>query len=257
MSATNRGADREIEDSYYTPGWAAERFLEAFSIPLNAVVCDPCAGDGKLLEALKKLRPDLLLYAFELKESEQPALEALKLAGVIEDYGIGDFFPISESIDEPPFDYVITNPPYSLAKEMILASMKVAKVAVCHLLRVNFLGAKKRQEFHRATTPGLFILPDRPCFTGWGSDATEYAWFVYGIAELAGRWQMLGLTPLAILKAAKDAAKTLYPHLNPKLVKERKAAKKAAKEAATLAAATTPAALTAAVIARAPHLTGS
>lgn len=226
MSATNRGSEREDEDTYLTHPWCVARFFEVYSIPEGASVCDPCAAGGELLAAIKALRPDLKLYAFEIKPHEAPKLEALKLAGVIEDYRILDFSAIGAEIDEPVFDYVITNPPYSLAKEMIEASLKVARVSASHLLRINFLGAQKRRDFNALTRPALKILPNRPGFTGWGSDATEYAWFVYGDAAIASTWEMCAFTDESTIKAANEAARLRYPHLEPKLVRARKAAKK-------------------------------
>ncbi len=217
MSATNRGAEREPEDTYVTHPWCVARFLEKYSIPLGSTVCDPCAAGGELLAAIKALRPDLKLYAFEIKEHEAPKLEALRDEGVIEGYLIGDFRElVKEFTDDTRFDFVITNPPYSLAREMIEASLRAAKVAA-HLLRINFLGSQKRVDFIKSTRPGLKILPNRPGFTGWGSDATEYAFFVFGDAASAGTWELCELTTDEAIKSANESARVRYPHLNPKL----------------------------------------
>ncbi len=233
MSATNRGAEREEEDAYLTHPWCVERFFELYQLAEGATVCDPCAAGGELLAEIKRLRPDLKLYAFEIRAAEAPKLEALKAAGVIEDYGIGNFLELSAGA-EAIFDYVITNPPYSLAREMIEASIRVARVAAAHLLRINFLGAQKRRDFNKITRPALKVLPNRPGFTGWGSDSTEYAWFVYRDLSIAGTWEMCALTDDATIEAANEAARARYPHLEPKLVKARKAAKKAAAQPASV-----------------------
>jgi hypothetical protein len=47
------------------------------------------------------------------------------------------------------------------------------------LLRLNFLGGAKRTAFLRARPPDIYVLPNRPSFTGHGTDACEYAWFVW------------------------------------------------------------------------------
>lgn len=235
MSATNRGAEREEEDTYVTHPWCAARFLEAYDILQGATVCDPCAAGGELLAAIKALRPDLKLYAFEIKPSEAPKLEALRDAGVIEGYLIANFLELVKDFKaaETQFDYVITNPPYALAKEMIEASLQVAKVAA-HLLRINFLGSQDRYDFTKAMGPSLKILPNRPGFTGWGSDATEYAWFIYGDSTICNRWELCAMTDPEVIKAANEVARARYPHLKPELVRARKAAKKEAERLAKL-----------------------
>lgn len=224
MSATNRGAEREAEDTYITPRWTVERFLEAYEIPQGASVLDPCCAEGELLAELKKLRPDLRLYGFELRPEVAPALEALAANGTIEGFSIGDFLASAAQIPSDAFDYVLTNPPYALAQAFVEACEKIVKEAAIFLLRINFLGSQDRHSFTVRTRPSLFILPNRPCFTGWGSDATEYAWFAY---DGIGVWYMLALTPAAIISAANRAAKARYPHLNPKILKAAKAARKA------------------------------
>ena len=50
---------------------------------------------------------------------------------------------------------------------------------VVMLLRINFLGSKKRYGFWKKNPPqAMYVLSKRPSFTGKGTDATEYAWFV-------------------------------------------------------------------------------
>ena len=78
------------------------------------------------------------------------------------------------------FDLIITNPPFSLAKEFLEKSIKEAD-CVCYLLRLNFLGSQKRKPFWEdiSTPDELLVLSKRPSFTGKGTDATDYAWFCW------------------------------------------------------------------------------
>lgn len=223
MSATGRSDVREENDVYVTPNWSIRRFLEAYEIPHGALVLDPCAANGELLTEIHRLRPDLRLVAIELRPEAEGALDALKCAGVIEDYGIGSFMELAEGMTDGAVEYVVTNPPYDLAEEFIRASQRVAKISA-FLLRINFLGAKDRRDFSATSKPGLFISPNRPSFTGWGGDATEYAWFIYGDPEVAGRWFMLALASDEEIKTWNAAARKRYPHLKPSLVKARKEA---------------------------------
>jgi hypothetical protein len=76
-------------------------------------------------------------------------------------------------------DLIITNPPFNIALDFLQKSLKESKTVV-YLLRLNFLGSQKRKEFWQSNPPThLFTLAKRPSFTGKGTDATEYAWFVW------------------------------------------------------------------------------
>jgi hypothetical protein len=109
-------------------------------------------------------------------------------------------------------DLIITNPPYNLAEQFLRQSLKESRCVV-YLLRINFLGSAKRKAFfdkHRPTH--LYVHSERPSFVDVcgkckvkyqkaakiktcpecggrvkaGTDATEYAWFVWdsdGIME--------------------------------------------------------------------------
>lgn len=85
---------------------------------------------------------------------------------------------------------ILTNPPYKLGREFIEKSLAIAPVVVM-LLRLNFLGSQKRAGFHRAHPADIYVLPKRPSFTGKGTDATEYAWFVWGLTN-GGHWKIVG-----------------------------------------------------------------
>jgi hypothetical protein len=58
------------------------------------------------------------------------------------------------------------------------------------LLRLNWLGGQARAAWHRANPCDVYVLPRRPSFTGKGTDATEYAWMVWGTGR-GGRWSVL------------------------------------------------------------------
>lgn len=222
MSATGRSDVREDHDTYITPDWSIRRFLEAYDLPKGATVLDPCAANGELLTEIHRLRPDLVLFAIELRDTGA-ALARLQDEGVIAGYQIGDFLEVAAATENADIDYIVSNPAYEIAEAMIRAGMRVAKISAW-LLRLNFLGAQERRDFNDESRPGLFVSPDRPSFTGWGGDATEYAWMVYGDEEVAGTWTMLALSSDEEIKTWNAAARARYPHLKPSLVKARKEA---------------------------------
>jgi hypothetical protein len=134
----------------------------------------------------------------ELRDECRPKLE--EVAG---DVRIASFLNGTHRED---FNVSIGNPPFGLALEFIEEQLRCADVVV-NLLRLNFLGSQARAEFHRANRADVFVLPDRPSFTGKGTDSIEYAWFVWypGLARRglihAPTIEVLPLTPESEKKA--------------------------------------------------------
>ena len=119
-------------------------------------------------------------------------------------------------------DCIITNPPFSLASQFIDQSLEEASAGfTAYLLRLNFFGSRRRHDWWQGKEPThLFTLSERPSFVdvckgkksagirpckssyrkeenrkicdcggivGAGTDATEYAWFVWDNAQLCKR----------------------------------------------------------------------
>jgi hypothetical protein len=172
MSATNRGGQRNPADYYATPAWCVRALLDAWRPP-RGIWCDPCAGDGAIIRAAGTGT----WTACELREECRADLEQLRARGVVIDYTIGDFLGGEHPVHRP--DVIITNPPYCLAREFISASLEYAHSAVAMLLRLNFLGSSSKRLHLFRRMPDVYVLSKRPSFTGGGTDACEYAWFVW------------------------------------------------------------------------------
>lgn len=157
MSATGRAlTKRHVYDAYSTPTWCTEAICRQLVWPQESGVLEPCAGDGAIVRVLEK-------YAEYIVECEIQR-------------GI-DFFEFDP--DYPRFDFIITNPPFSLAQEFVEKSLTLANCVVM-LLRLNFLASSKRKAFWERNEPtAIHVLTKRPSFTGKGTDATDYAWFVW------------------------------------------------------------------------------
>jgi hypothetical protein len=160
MSATGRGASRAKNDIYPTPTWATEAIAQQINWHGGAVsgavdVLEPCIGNGAIADVL-------LDYVDSVEWAEITKGR---------DFLTYDF--------GRTFDFVVTNPPYSLAQEFIEKSLTLADCVVM-LLRINFLASKSRKEFWEKHPPtAVHVLTQRPSFTGHGTDATDYAWFVW------------------------------------------------------------------------------
>ncbi|NVJ05026.1 hypothetical protein HUW63_07200 [Myxococcus sp. AM001] len=155
---------------------------------------EPCAGEGAIISTID--RPDVRWTAVEIQPQFEPLLR--KIPGV-KSIEIRDFLDYNPSINLPsklPFDAVITNPPYLEAMEFVAHCMTLAS-RVAMLLRLNFLASNKRNTFMRQHCPDVYVLPDRPSFTGKGTDSIEYAWFVWDAEEprTTGKIQVIQSTP--------------------------------------------------------------
>lgn len=194
MSATNRGSERSPNDFYATPHWCTRRLLEHW-LPRATNILDPCAGEGDILRACGDAMPAYGQKSLHAVELRPECGSMIREVNGISSVTIGDF--LNKEIHTNVNDTVIiTNPPYSLTVPFLEKSIQLAS-AVAFLLRINAIRGDLREDLMRRLSPGLFVLPDRPSFTGYGTDATEYAWFVFGDPKCSGRWYMLDRTPLS------------------------------------------------------------
>lgn len=184
MSATNRGSTRIINDAYNTPTWLVEAI-----IPYVIRYLDTECWDGISRENYKILEPACgELVISNTVERLYPSIKVIN-SDIIEPYNT-DFLKPSH-LDNQKYHCIITNPPYSLAMEFIERAFELLEPngLVCFLLRLNFLGSKKRANWLRSNVPRIHVTPRRPKFKvnkegKWGTDATEYAWFFWSPAGL-------------------------------------------------------------------------
>lgn len=92
---------------------------------------------------------------------------------------IGDFLKW-----EPDKKYktIIGNPPYTYALEFLEKCFEIADsdTEIIMLLRTAFLESQKRYEFwQKHPVNKLYVMSKRPSFTGKGTDATSYSWFIW------------------------------------------------------------------------------
>lgn len=156
MSATNRGAVRSDQDYYPTPEKTISVILKRIKIDQIKTSCEPCRGNDNIYKFL----PGERIWA-ELSQGVDYLTSPL-----------------------PFVELIVTNPPFTLAIEFLTKSLTHG-LTIVYLLRLNFLGSKKRKPFFELNRPThLYVLSSRPSFTGSGTDATEYAWFVWDRGEL-------------------------------------------------------------------------
>lgn len=175
MSATNRGAERKPYDFYATPIEVVYNLLN--NINLNEYgnnILEPSAGNGNICFALKSKYSNKNITSVEIRPEEYENLIKYSNKVIIEDYFNFNTYE--------KYDVIIGNPPYSLAKEFIEKSFKhlADNGVLIFLLRTAFLESKSRYEFwQKNPLNGLYSLSKRPSFTGKGTDATSYSWFIW------------------------------------------------------------------------------
>jgi len=156
MSRQKMGVRLNPTDFYATPPWCYENLEIDWSQFENAH--EPCRGDGRIQFFLEEECGLTCSYS-EINEGK-------------------DFFDWDEGTD-----LILSNPPFSIAQEFITHALEYSNTCIM-LLRINYLGSISRHNWWKENTPAaLYVLSKRPSFTGKGTDATDYAWFVWDKTE--------------------------------------------------------------------------
>ena len=135
MPASPKYVERKAQDFYETPYWVTRVLLDNFTPVSKPRILEPCAGMGAISREIQTRWPDVILHQVEIQKNE----EFLKLYG---DVTIADF--LSDDVDTilRVFDpqYIITNPPFSLAQPFIEKCLTVLKPTITFmLLPLSFL----------------------------------------------------------------------------------------------------------------------
>lgn len=179
--AEHRHSSVDALDFFPTPPWATRALVEcvlpALDLSLRRKrVWEPAAGEGHMAEVLR----------------EYTGAQSLVIATDVHDYGrgygVGSF--VGEGPDvlgaaSPPFDWVITNPPFNLAIKFAERALKEAPY-VALLVRTAWLEGGERYARLFSKTPPLAIaqFAERvPMTKGrWdpgATTATAYCWVVW------------------------------------------------------------------------------
>lgn len=171
-------------DNYETPQWAVNALLENHRLPFPVgKVLEPCAGSGAIIRAFYSKYWPWRMEAFKFTAIDIRQQPCDVLPSWADKVHCADFLTW-----EPDEEYsvIITNPPYSIAQEIVEHALEIARrqtkpAEVIMLLRLAFLESEKRYDFWQKNPPNkVLVLSSRPSFTGdGGTDATAYAWFVW------------------------------------------------------------------------------
>lgn len=176
MSATNRKSIRKNYDFYATPLDTVNLLLDNITDILpHFTILEPSAGNGNIITALRNKGYTNIIDAIEIRAEEKNNLQTIANNVYINDF-------LDDSLILNKYDVIIGNPPFSLAQEFIDKSLKLLKPngKLIFLLRTSFLESEKRFKWWSDKLPTrLYVLHKRPSFTGKGTDATSYSWFIW------------------------------------------------------------------------------
>lgn len=164
-SITGYSQKRAKGDFYPTPPHATEALLSVEKF--EGTILEPACGQGHISKVLKNNG-----YAVTSRD--------------LLEYGYGEqghdflFFQQANS-----FDNVITNPPYSMAKEFVEAALNVSRNKVAMLLKLSFLEGVTRQQFFKETPfKKIYVFSRRISLTRLGEPMVNkgmitFAWFIW------------------------------------------------------------------------------
>lgn len=146
---------RRALDFYPTPRECVYALVDFLEIPKDAEIWEPACGGGAIINALTD-RGYLNLSGTDIQSGT-------------------DFL----RFERPGTDWIITNPPFSLAEEFVRHAYDL-KVPFAFLLKCQFWHSARRKPLFDAIRPA-FVLPLtwRPDFTGQGSSLMDMMWVVW------------------------------------------------------------------------------
>lgn len=164
-------------DQYETADWQVDALVDHLPELSGSIWC-PTVGDGALARQLLLRRPDLTLT---LTNDLDPALiadchlDATKLESWSE-FG---------KVTTRP-DWVVENPPFNVAIDVLKHAYVRARRGVALLLRITFTEPTRDRSLWLANHPiDLQVTLERYSFTGNGkSDNVTAAWFVWAKPEM-------------------------------------------------------------------------
>lgn len=181
-------------DFYPTPAWATRVLLDRLP-QLRGRVLECCSGKGDISNALAE-RNSVTVIENDID---------VRCAS---DFHLDATDPLTwQRINEHagPFDWVVSNPPFSLAAKIVPRAQAYAVRGMAMLLRLSYLEpCMDRVEWlQRHDEQSRVIVLPRISFTGDGkTDSVTAAWLVVG--DVAHGWEVVSKSEAAQLQAVDE-----------------------------------------------------
>jgi hypothetical protein len=183
---------RVEHDFYETPAFQARALLA--HVPITGSVLEPCAGLGAITRVLGQCAAISTIVQNEPYQNYRSA-----------DFTRDATLPSSWKLF-PKVDWVITNPPFKLADQIVPLAYEHARVGVAFLLRLSwFEPTKEREAFLSAFPPDAIVSMPRHKYRPESEhgDSVTTGWFVWMKEPL------FGLCNCVVTRAERDALKRL------------------------------------------------
>jgi hypothetical protein len=118
---------RNAFDLYETPRWMTASLLHHHRIAKDALILEPCAGGGAIARALEEAGHRFIVTN-DLDQRQPTDL-----------HGDAADFDLWANPELAAVDWVITNPPYDRAFQILMQAERLARVGVAMVLRKTFM----------------------------------------------------------------------------------------------------------------------
>lgn len=185
MTRNGRGkaSGRRENDFYPTPAWMSDHLLDRLwhlGAGMPPTILEPCAGESHIVNAILRRYPEAEMTANDI----DPRHAKRDVGMWTEDATQPAFWEHLDSIGRG-HEWVITNPPFSAAWDIIRHAYDHATVGIAVLLRVTWLEPPKspagasKAAFLAEHPPTWELIMERFSFDGVSQDSATTAWFVW------------------------------------------------------------------------------
>jgi len=166
---------RATLDAYYTPDEVAVSLVATLGDLRGAQCWEPHVGGGAFARALLACGAEV---AVSDVDPEAPGLDTPGAPGAIGDFRASISASGLFAFPDLP-EWIVGNPPFSEAEAHVRRALAVAP-NVAFLLRLAFLESAQRRPLWQEFPPAeVYVLSERPSFTGGRTDSCAYGWFVW------------------------------------------------------------------------------
>lgn len=175
---------RRANDYYPTTSWATDLLLE--NVDISGVVFEPCVGQGHIANVLKKTNDRVVTNDLDLHVKADMYWDARHMP-----------YRWPREVDRPA--WIVSNPPFLIADELIPICVDFATEGVAMLLRLSvWEPTLARGMWLEENPPTTFLSLPRISFTGDGkTDNVSTGWFVWekNVVTTLSRYQRMVVIP--------------------------------------------------------------